>query len=493
MKKFLFHFFCFLPLVSHANLIPLPDSSERLAHLHLQVQRELDLFNFPPGQWIEPRKTSDEAHVYDVVIIGGGQTGMTIAVALKKEKVDNILIFDENKEGYEGPWLTYARMANLLTPKSITGPDCHLTSLTCRSWFEAKYGVEQWERISCVPRQTWAEYLHWLRTSLNLPIVNETKVGALQWKEEENCFLVPIESPEGSSQVYARKIVLATGYQGSGRWSIPDFVVERLPKSLYNSVYETIDFNNVRGKKIGICGAGLSAFDTALICSEHGAKEIHLFLRREKFANQYVKWPEYTGFLKHFPDLSDSDKWRFISKMFDLGEPPTQDSINRLKTLDNVFLHFDSLLVDAEEREGEARVFTARDSYDLDHLFISVGCEIDLGLREELSTFSEEIALWGDRFSPPPEDENTGMLYLPYLGKHFEFVEKNPGSAPYLQSIFNCTGAALLSEGVCPGVSLKGSKYSVQKLVYGVTSQLFLEEKERYFNAPNETVPYLDN
>lgn len=36
-------------------------------------------------------------------------------------QVTNVIILDENPEGLEGPWVTYARMVTLRTNKALTG------------------------------------------------------------------------------------------------------------------------------------------------------------------------------------------------------------------------------------------------------------------------------------------------------------------------------------------------------------------------------------
>lgn len=474
------------PLVSEIKHAPLPDAEERLLQLKCQVDRELELFNFPRIAWTKVRARSDGGHIYDVVIIGGGQTGSTLALALYKEKVTNILVCDENKQGFEGPWLTYARMPMLRSSKCITGPDCGLPSLTCQSWYEAKYGIEQWEEIDEVSRKVWADYLHWVRSVLKLPIANETKVGKIRWDGTENCFVVPTYSKGKEACVYAKKIILATGFQGSGKWSVPQFVSDSLPKTHYSSVYDEIDLRGVKGKKIAVYGCGPSAFDNAILSSTLGAKEVHMFCRRGALANEYVVWPEYIGFLKHFADLPDADKWRFISKMNKLGEPPTIESIQKAEALGNIFIHFNSPWTDLQPRENGTQVSTAHGSDFFDQLLIATGCEIDLSLRDELSGFADRIALWSDRFTPPAGSACPELLKMPYLGPYFEFTEKTPGEAPYLRSIFTCTGGALLSEGLCSSAGVIGMKYSIQKLIYGVTSQLFVEERDYYYNIPSE-------
>ncbi|MEI8329979.1 MAG: NAD(P)-binding domain-containing protein [Chlamydiia bacterium] len=325
MRKLVIFYFCFF-----LQLATLPLFCD-LKQLEEKAHKEMEYLNFPPREnWIPNKVTSSGENIYNVVIIGGGQTGTATALGLLKEKVSNIIIFDENEPYKEGSWLTHARMETLRTPKYTTGPDCDILSLTVRAWFEAKYGEEKWEKITYVPRLDWAEYLHWLRNFLNLPIVNNTKVGSIQWSERENCFIVPITSKGASTtSVYARKIVLATGLQGSGEWTIPEHIKNNIPYGLYYHTSNDIDFSSFKGKKIGILGGGPCAFDNAYLSSQY-ADEVHMFFKRSKLVNLHVfLWGEFVGF-QHFIALPDENKWQFISKFYEIGQPPTPQSVRAI-------------------------------------------------------------------------------------------------------------------------------------------------------------------
>jgi cation diffusion facilitator CzcD-associated flavoprotein CzcO len=88
-----------------------------------------------------------EGHVHDVVIIGGGQSGLGAAFGLLRERISNLLILDENPAGFEGPWDTYARMATLRTPKHLGAIEQGVASLSFRAWWEAQHGGEDWEAL----------------------------------------------------------------------------------------------------------------------------------------------------------------------------------------------------------------------------------------------------------------------------------------------------------------------------------------------------------
>ena len=56
----------------------------------------------------------------------------------------------------------------------------------------------------------------------------------------------------------ARKLVLATGQDGTGEWWMPDFV-RALPPDRRAHTCEAIDFERLRGRTVAVLGTGASA------------------------------------------------------------------------------------------------------------------------------------------------------------------------------------------------------------------------------------------
>src|SRR4051794_34000905 len=113
-----------------------------LARLEEELRRQLAYLNYPPKNWVPATPG-----VLDVAIIGAGMAGLTLAFALLREGVSNLRLFDAQPPGHEGPWVTYARMETLRSPKHVTSPDLGVPALTFRAWFEAQFGAEAWERL----------------------------------------------------------------------------------------------------------------------------------------------------------------------------------------------------------------------------------------------------------------------------------------------------------------------------------------------------------
>ncbi|HEY3254313.1 MAG TPA: FAD/NAD(P)-binding protein, partial [Polyangiaceae bacterium] len=191
-----------------------------LSELARRVERDLLLLDYPRRPWLPPQRVAGEP-VYDVAIVGGGQSGLTAAFGLMRERVGNLLVLDQNPLDRAGPWLNFARMRTLRTPKYLTGPDLGIPNLTPRAWYEAQFGDGSWEALGLLPKELWAGYLAWYREILRIPVEPDTTVGALQYDSQARQFLLPCSGPNGQRTQRARRVVLATGIDGSGEWRVP--------------------------------------------------------------------------------------------------------------------------------------------------------------------------------------------------------------------------------------------------------------------------------
>lgn len=462
--------------------MPTPIDTAALASLESAIKRDLAILDYPRRDWVRTRNDIAGQPVYDVVIIGGGQSGLAVAFSLMRERAGRILVIDENPQGFAGPWKTFARMITLRTPKYLTGPDLGIPNLSFQAWYEAQYGVSAYESLKLIPKESWADYLIWYQRLLEIPVRSNVKAGSIEWLHDQAVFKIPLSSNgKAAGYLYARKTVLATGIDGSGRWDIPALVQDNLPKRYYAHTREDIDFAALRGKKIGILGAGASAFDNASVALEQGAAEVHLFFRRPKLVdiNPY-RWAEFAGFLKHESDLPDADRWRFMWQILHMGQLPPHDTFQRATSLPAFHLHADSVWEKVQEKAGGVELTTNHQRFALDHLIIGTGFVTDLSLRPELANLWPQIALWQDHYHPPVELANADLGRHPYLGRGFEFQEKPGVNAPWLRSLFNYTFGGLPSHGF-GGASISGMKFSLPKIVGEITRQLFVEDAQEHF------------
>jgi len=453
-----------------------------LEALEKALERDFDLLQYPKGEWLRPRLSAAGEDVLDVLIVGAGQGGLAVAAALRRERVTSVLLVDRNPLDRAGPWLNFARMRTLRTPKHVTGPDIGLPNLTIQSWYEAQHGVGAWDSLGLIPKETWAEYLAWYRRFLKLPVLPDTNVEGMRWNDAEAAFEVSLRGADGAGQTrLARRVVLATGIEGSGDWCVPSFIEDALPRSCYAHTRWDIDFEALAGKRVAVLGAGASAFDNASVALEHGAASVDLFFRRPKLVdiNPY-RWAEFVGFLKHHGDLPDADRWSFIHKIVAMGQLPPADTLARAQANPGFTLHPGAPWTKVEPAGEGLSVTTPKGVEEFDFAIIGTGFVTNLKLRPELSGFAEHIATWADRFTPPAEQANADLLRHPYLGPAFEFTEKESGTAPFLRHLHNFTFGGLVSLGM-GGASISGMKYAVPRVVAGITASLFLEDKDQHF------------
>jgi cation diffusion facilitator CzcD-associated flavoprotein CzcO len=459
------------------------DHRAPLDRLADRVRVELEHLEYPKREWLPAKRTTAGEPIHDVIIVGAGQGGLATAFGLMRERVGDVIVIDENPLDRAGPWLNFARMLTLRTPKHLTGPDLGVPSLTPRAWYEAQHGPGSWDTLGLIPKESWAEYLSFYRRTLGIRVEPETRVGAVAWDERERAWRLPCACRGREDVRFARRVVLATGIDGSGQWSVPAIVRDALPRRLYAHTQWDIDFEALKGKCVGVLGAGASSFDNASTALERGAREVHLFFRRPDLVhvNPY-RWAEFVGFLHHFGDLPDADKWRFVRQIVRMGQLPPTDTFRRATKHAGFHLHPGSDWKAVEARGDSVRITTEHATFDFDYVIIGTGFVTNLALRPELALVEKDIARWADRFTPPEADRHEDLLRHPYLGPGFEFTERTPGAAPYLQYLYNFTFGGLLSLGF-GGASISGIKYSIPRLVSAITRSFFLEDREHHFET----------
>lgn len=126
-------------------------SNAGLVELENRVRQDLAYLCYPPPNWVPATQHAGANQVHDVVI-GAGMCGLVASFALRGAGVGNLRIFDRSPAGQEGPWLTYARMETLRSPKHLLGPAYGIPSLTFRAWFEAQFGADAWQALDKIPR-----------------------------------------------------------------------------------------------------------------------------------------------------------------------------------------------------------------------------------------------------------------------------------------------------------------------------------------------------
>lgn len=455
--------------------MPLPNDA--LAALTARARDDLNRIAHPRMEWLTPHAGPDGTAALDVLIVGGGQSGVAIAFALQRARVGNVLVVDRAPRDREGPWLTYARMPTLRSPKDYTGPDLDVPSLGYQAWHEAKYGAAHWQQLDLIAREDWATYLGWVRDTVGVAVQNDTACVDIA-PAPDGLLAVTLRSAGGDVVRHARKVVLATGQDGAGIWWMPDFVAA-LPAHLRAHTADPIDFAALRHRRVAVLGAGASAFDNAAMALEAGAREVVLFCRRaEPQVVQPYRFVTFAGFLRHLSDLDDVWRWRFMSRVLGLREGFPQATYDRCALHPAFRLRAGAPWTGARVVGDAVEVQTPRGPYTADFLICGTGIAMDFTRRPELQRIAGDIARWADRYHPPAEERDDRLAQFPYLAPDYALLPRTQGTAEWMRDIHMFNIAATMSFGPS-GSSINAMTTAVPKLVAGLTRGLFTGDLER--------------
>jgi FAD-dependent urate hydroxylase len=450
-----------------------------LIALEARVRVDLAKTAHPDAEWLAPRLGPDGRPAFDVLVVGAGQSGLATAFGLMRSQVNNILVLDKSDEGWEGPWLTYARMHTLRSPKYFTGPDLDVPNLTYQSWYEAQFGEDSWRNLDLIPRELWSEYLRWFRRMVEVPVRNGCEVVEIS-PAAGGLLAATVQNDAGVDIVHARKIVLATGQEGMGDWTIPD-PLRHLPSSVCVHTAQPIDFESLRGKQVAVIGAGASAFDNAAAALEAGATAVHLFCRRAEIqVIQPYRWLTFRGFLRHLCDLDDVWRWRFMRTVLEMREGFPQATYDRCACHANFHLHCGAPIEAAGETDLGVDLQTPDGSFAVDFVICATGIDMNFAGRRELRNCAANIATWGDRYQPPPDERSPRLGRFPYLADDYALTERVAGKTPWISDIHVFSIASTMSFGAS-GSSINAMTTAVPKLVHGLTRGLFRADVERHW------------
>ncbi len=448
------------------------------AALAKEARADLGAMAHPNRSWVAA-STDGDADIIDVAIVGGGQTGVITAASLARESVTRLRVLDRAGPGSEGPWTTFARMAELRTPKQLVGADFGIPSLSTQRWYEAAFGPGSWDSIERVPTKAWRAYLDWYADTVGVTIENDAVVQNIA---------PSTGSPEGTVSVFtnreeirARVVVLATGFDGAGSWSVPKVVSDSLPADRFDHSNGPIDFTALEGARIGVLGHGASAFDNAATALELGAKSVDLCFRRARLprVNPH-RYLETAGPMTHYPELSDAARWRIAHHFRTNDQPPPKGSFARAMALPGFRLHpaspWESVALATDGPTGEIIVTTPHETFRFDHLILATGARTDLAARPELQTIAPAALTWADQYQPPAGLENDELAKLPYLDDEYGFLPRRPEDA-WVNRVIAFNFASAVSHAP-HSTSISGHKHCLPRMVRGVTKRLLRDSED---------------
>src|SRR5260221_4712961 len=452
------------------------DASPGLAAHERRAARDLGLAGRPPRHWPAAKPGPDGQALIDVVVVGAGMCGIAAAAGLILIGIRNVRVLDQNAAGREGPWLTFARMETLRSPKHLPGPAMGIPSLTFRAWYEACHGADGWERLYKIPSDVWMDYLGWLQRVLALPIESDSTVTRLA--PTDGSIAVTIESGARTRVLHARRVVLATGRGGAGGLHIPDLVDRALWPDLAAHANDAIDFARLKGRRIAVLGGGDAAWDNAATALEAGAARVDMYVRRDVLPQvNKGRGAALPGYFVGVGALDDADRWSLFVYRDDHAPPPPHETVLRTIRQPGFNIHFSAPVAAATRDGGRVALRIDGDATprNADFLIVATGFSIDLRACRELAALAPAIATWGDRYTPPPALARPHLALYPYLGAGFELQRRTSDAPAALERIHLFNIAAMASIGAVTG-EIPGIGYGADRLSTAIAAAIFRED-----------------
>jgi cation diffusion facilitator CzcD-associated flavoprotein CzcO len=441
---------------------PDPDAAAREA---------MRLIGPDPQNWVPDRPGLD----HNVVVVGGGQSGCAFAFALRRAGIGKASVIDmADDEARAGVWLNAARMNVLRTPKTLAGPELGIPALSFQAWYEARNSRAAYDAFERIPREAWAEYLAWYRRFLDIPVRYRTCLVRIE--PAAGHFRLHIEEEGRLTVETARKVILANGVAGNGGPYIPSVLHGALPRRLYAHTADRIEFAALSGRRVAVIGGAASAFDAAGVALETGAASVHLFARRASLAAIPISRVRgYPGVYDNYGELPDEVRWDQAIRFRRAGSTAPADAIERVLRFRNFHLHLAAAWERARAEADTIVAHAAGEEFQFDFAIAGTGYFVDPQARPELGDFAHEILLWRDRYTPQSGDEDPYLAAHPYLGAGHEYLEKTPGSAPYLRDIHIHNPAGFVSFG-WPEGDVPSMRRGVPAIVSQISRDLLLAD-----------------
>ena len=218
--------------------------------------------DFRGPNWLDLRKSSAGYADRDptVLVIGGGQSGLSIAARLKQLNVDTLIVDREQRIGDN--WRKRYHALTLHNQVQVN----HLPYL---------HFPPNWPTY--IPKDKLANWFEAYVEAMELNFWTETEFEGGSYDEQDGRWTVTLRQAGGSKRtMHPRHVVLATGV--SGIPSVPDIAGQKnfAGKVMHSSQYD--DGENWKGKRAVVIGTGNSGHDIAQDLHSSGAK-VTLFQR----------------------------------------------------------------------------------------------------------------------------------------------------------------------------------------------------------------------
>lgn len=191
--------------------------------------------------------------IYDVVIVGAGPYGLSVAANLLKKKL-RVAIFGKPMSF----WRNHIPQGMLLRSRwwanSLSDP---AKKYTITNYFES-IGIQPYDPI---PEEVLCEYGLWFQRHA-VPTIDETYVRKI--KKQNDFFVVSLMD---GRTVMAKSVIMATGL---AYFAYRPEIFTHIPEKFVSHTVDNRPFSQFTNKTVVVIGSGQSALENAALMSEQG-------------------------------------------------------------------------------------------------------------------------------------------------------------------------------------------------------------------------------
>lgn len=309
----------------------------------------------------------------NLLIIGAGPFGLSMSVYCLQNSIDHVIV---------GKSMDFWKNNMPEGMKLRSAYDWHLDP-TGIDTFE-KFMLEQGLKIDeyrPVPLELYLEYAGWFQKQKNINPVNNMVV---KLDYDEDCSEFTAEMDNGES-ITSKNVLLAIGFKYFK--NIPSEFSEKIPEDMYTHTCDINSFDRFRDKKCLIIGGRMSAFESAALLNESGAKEVNISFRHNtpEFAESEWNWvtpllekmsenPEWYG------ELDESEKDKIGKRFFGEGRLKMEPWLKPRLEHDSIHVFPDTEITEiilTEERELKVK-FNYGDHITVDHVILATGYKVNI-------------------------------------------------------------------------------------------------------------------
>lgn len=213
----------------------------------------------------------------EVIVIGAGPYGLALGVMLKKCGYD-FTILGKPMEFWHN---------NMPKGTILRSPhDWHIDptgTYTMESYMSSK-GLTKNE-VCPLSLATFIDYSEWFLEKADLPIQMDFVTDL---SKVNDVFELSLSNRE---TLCSKKVVCATGYKYFP--NLPEDLLQKIPAGHYTHSSEHADFSDLKNRTCLIIGGRQSAYESAALMCEYGAKKVYISHRHEKPAFAPLDWSVY--------------------------------------------------------------------------------------------------------------------------------------------------------------------------------------------------------